>query len=401
MASLIPARAVGHARARRSAFTRTATVLAALALALVGLAPAASAAPAFRVWTAYPAVVVAPGSKVSFNVNVTTPTPQRVGLALTGVPTGWTAQVLGGGFVVDAVETDGTDTASTLRVDVTVPASATGTSTITLTATADSGTQTLPLSVRVESNAGGDVTLTSDFPSLKGPATQNFSFNLTLTNGTAEDLTFAVNAQGPAGWTVTATLTGQSQAASAVVKAGSTSGVTVTANPPQSVAAGKYPIDVVATAGSRQIKGSLSVEVTGSYNLQLSTPSQQLNGHGAAGASTDVALTLTNGGTAPVTNVKLTSTPPSGWKVTFDPASVDSLASNETKNITAHIVPSGDAVAGDYVVTLKAAGDQSTSSSVDIRFTVETSFVWAIIGIALIVAVVAGLWWVFQRYGRR
>jgi uncharacterized membrane protein len=102
-----------------------------------------------------------------------------------------------------------------------------------------------------------------------------------------------------------------------------------------------------------------------------------------------------------VTNVKLTSTPPSGWKVTFDPASVDSLASNETKNITAHIVPSGDAVAGDYVVTLKAAGDQSTSSSVDIRFTVETSFVWAIIGIALIVAVVAGLWWVFQRYGRR
>jgi len=110
---------------------------------------------------------------------------------------------------------------------------------------------------------------------------------------------------------------------------------------------------------------------------------------------------VTNSGTAPVTNVKLSATPPSGWKVTFDPESIASLDANTTQTVTAHLVPSGDAVAGDYPVTLKADGDQSTTSSVDIRFTVETSLMWAFVGIALIVIVVVGLGWVYQRYGRR
>ncbi|MFI5227159.1 MAG: NEW3 domain-containing protein, partial [Candidatus Limnocylindrales bacterium] len=220
-------------------------------------------------------------------------------------------------------------------------------------------------------------------------------------NQSAEDLTFAVNAQGPDGWTVTATLTGQSQAASAVVKAGATSGITVTAQSPAATAAGSYPIQVVATAGSRQIPGTLQVVVTGSYSLSMSTPDQRLNTSGTAGQSTDFTLTLTNGGTAAVTNVKLGSTPPSGWTVTFEPATVASVDAGVTQNVVAHIVPSGDAVAGDYVVTMTANGDQSTSATEDIRFTVETSLVWAIVGIALIVAVFLGVWLVFRRYGRR
>jgi uncharacterized membrane protein len=393
-------RAVDRARVQRSIVSRLAAISAALALMLVGLAPAVSAADPFAVTTPYPAVVVAPGSSVSFNLSITTPAAAQVGLALSGAPTGWTATIHGGGYVVDAVQTNGKDPA-TARVDVSVPAAATGTTTITLTATSGSETRTLPLQIRAEASAAGDVTLTTDFPSLRGPASQNFSFNLTLSNQTTEDLTFAVNAQGPAGWTVTAKLTGQAQAASAVIKAGSTSAVTVAATPPDGVAAGKYSIDVVATAGARSIPGTLEVEVTGSYNLSLVTPDGRLNGHGTSGQSTDIALNLTNGGTAAVTNVKLTGTPPTGWKVTFDPATIASLGAGQTQAVTAHLVPSSDSVAGDYVVSLKAAGDQSTASSVDIRFTVETSLSGAIGGIAIIVAVIAGVGFVFQRYGRR
>jgi uncharacterized membrane protein len=391
---------VDHARVHHPLAARIVMAAAALALALTGLAPSALAAAAFTVTTPYPAVVVAPGAQVTFNVSITTPTAERVGLALSGVPTGWTALIHGGGFIVDAIETDGT-TATAVRVDVTVPSGATGTHGMTLTATAGGATRTLPLQVRVEASAGGDVTLTTDFPSLQGPATQTFSFNLTLSNQTAEDQTFAVNAQGPAGWTVNATLTGQSQAASAVVKAGSTSGVTVTATPPSGVAAGKYPIDVVATAGTRQIPGTLEIDITGSYSMTLSTPDQRLNGQGTAGQTTDLALTLANGGTAAITNVKLTSTAPSGWKITFDPATIASLDAGKTQDVTAHIVPSSDALAGDYVVTMTANGDQSTTSSADIRFTVDTSLQWAVIGVALIAVVLIGLGLVFRRYGRR
>lgn len=387
-----------HRTTRRA--PRAILAVAAGLLALLPLAGPALAADGFTLRTPYPAVVVAPGAQVSFNVEVSTAEADRVGLELSGAPAGWDASIHGGGFVVDAIQTDGTDPTN-VRVDVTVPADATGTARMTLTGTTATETVDLALEVRVDAEASGDVTLTTDFPSLRGPSSQTFNFNLTLRNETAEDLTFAVNAQGPAGWTIEARLTGQAQAASAIVKAGSSSAVTVSATPPDGVAAGTYPIDVVATAGARTITGSLAVEVTGSYELTLSTPDGRLNGRGSAGSSTDMPLSVTNEGTGTLETVTLTASAPTGWEVTFDPETVAALAAGATENVTAKIVPSGDAVAGDYVVTFRVSGDQATSDSIEVRFTVETSLQWAIVGGALIVAVVAGLWWVFQRYGRR
>ncbi|MBA3877124.1 MAG: hypothetical protein C0498_09345 [Anaerolinea sp.] len=380
---------------------RLVALAAAGALTLGIAAPAALAASdTLTITTPYPAVVVAPGAKVTFNVSVSTPTPQRVALALTGAPATWKASLFGGGYVVDAVQTDGTDPAS-VRLDVTVPATATGTTRMLLRGTAGATSVDLPLEIRVEANVTGAVTLVTDFPSLRGPSSQTFNFNLTLRNDTAEDLTFAVNAQGPAGWTIQANLTGQSQAASAVIKAGSTSGVTVSAEPPAGAAAGTYDIQVVAVAGERNISGALQVEITGSYNLSVSTPDGRLNGRGAAGSASPLTITVTNSGTAAITNVKLTASAPTGWDVTFGQATIPSLDPNKPVTVNAQVKPSGDAIAGDYNITITAAGDQSTSDSVDIRYTVETSLLWGVIGGALIIAVAAGIWWVFQRYGRR
>ncbi len=379
---------------------RAFAALAAAALALASLAPAALAAGPLTITTPYPAVLVAPGARVSFNVTVTTTGAQRVALSLSGVPAAWKASLYGGGFVVDAVETNGTDPGS-VRVDLQVPANATGTTTITLKGSTATDSVELPLQVRVDANATGDVTLKTDFPSLKGPSTQNFNFNLTLANGTAEDLTFSVNAQGPTGWTVQANLTGQAQAASAVVKAGSTSGVTVSATPPSGVAAGSYELQVVAVAGERTIEGSLTVDVTGTYTLSIATPDGRLNGHGAAGSVAPLAITLTNTGTADITNVTLTGTGPGSWDITFDQPTIATIPAGGFVDLNAQIKPSGDAIAGDYTVTISANGDPSARDSMEIRYTVETSILWGIVGLSLIVAVGAGVWWVFQRYGRR
>lgn len=387
-------------RGVQAGIRRAIVFLAAAIVAAAGLAPAALAADALTITTPYPAVVVAPGAHVSFDVTITTSSAQRVALSLTGAPDAWKGTLHGGGFVVDAVQTNGTD-AGTVRVDLDVPSDATGTTKVTLTGTTAAATVTLPLQVRVQANATGDVTLKTDFPSLKGPSTQTFNFNLTLANGTAQDLTFSVNAQGPTGWTVVANLTGQAQAASAVVKAGSSSGVTVAATPPPGVAAGSYDLQVVAVAGSQTIQGTLTVEVTGSYTLAIATPGGLLNGHGPAGSSSPLALTLTNNGTADITNVKLTGTGPGSWVISFEPQTVATIAAGQSVTVNAQIKPSGDAIAGDYTVKISASGDPSATDSMDIRYTVETSILWGVVGVALIVAVVAGVWWVFQRYGRR
>jgi uncharacterized membrane protein len=365
------------------------------------LAPAASAADALSLTTPYPSVVVSPGTRVSFNLSVKTSSSARVDLSLSGVPASWTAELHGGGFVVGAVQTSGTD-ATEVRLDVDVPAEATGTTKITVTAQGNGAKVDLPLDIKVEANAGGTVTVESDYETLRGSADQPFTFNLNISNQKEEDLTYSATGQGPEGWKVDAKLTGSAQAASATVKAGGTAGVTVTVTPADNAPADTYPIQVTTTVGTDQFTTDLSVEITGSYSVSISTPNDLLTAHGPTGSVTDQSFTITNTGTAPITKVTMSATPPSNWKVDFDPVTTDSIAPDQSVTVTAKITPSGNAIAGDYNITFRVKADQtSASDSADVRFTVETSILGTILGAILIVAAIGGLYWVFRRYGRR
>ena len=68
--------------------------------------------------------------------------------------------------------------------------------------------------------------------------------------------------------------------------------------------------------------------------------------------------------------------------------------------VTAHLTPSGNAIAGDYVTTFKASSDVANANA-EMRVTIETSLLWGVVGVGLIALVLAGLWWTFRRYGRR
>ncbi|MFN8624292.1 MAG: alpha-galactosidase, partial [Chloroflexota bacterium] len=74
--------------------------------------------------------------------------------------------------------------------------------------------------------------------------------------------------------------------------------------------------------------------------------------------------------------------------------------SGQQATANAVITPTGNAVAGDYVVTLSAKNDQ-VNQSIQVRTTVETSSVFGYVAIGLIVLVLIGLFLVFRRYGRR
>ncbi|HYK94860.1 MAG TPA: NEW3 domain-containing protein [Candidatus Dormibacteraeota bacterium] len=372
----------------------------ALALWVLPLgASSALAADGLALTTPFPDITVSPGTQASFTISVKTTTPERVALALTGAPANWNAGLHGGGFVVNAVETNGKDSTD-VRLDVNIPTDASGTTNMTVTATTAGGSVTLPLSVKVEANAGGTVTVTPDYTQLKGAANSSFTFNLTIANQKPQDLTYTATGEGPAGWTVNVTLTGQSQAVSGTVKANSNSNVAVQVTPAANAQAGPFNIAVVATVGGTQFPVPLEVDITGSYSLVLSTPTQLLSGHGPSGNVTDQSFTVTNTGTAPITAVAMSVTPPTNWKVTFDPATIDTLQPNVPSTVIAHITPSGDAIAGDYSLSFSARGKEANASA-DFRFTVETSLVGGIIGAVLIVAAVGGLLWVFRRYGRR
>ena len=351
--------------------------------------------------TPYPSVKVAAGAKVSFEIAVLAAANEQVALSVSGTPKDWTATLRGGGYVVNGVQADSTGKA-TVTLEVVVPNSAPdGITNLSVSGTAAGTRSVLPVAVEVSASVAGDITLTSDVPSLKGASGTTFTFNLTLRNGSAQDQTFAVNAIGPDGWEVTSTLTGQSQAASAVVQATGSAAVSVAAKPPTDVAPGTYPIDLRATVGDRTIDAQLSVEITGTNALTLTTPDERLSNSGSAGSSITQQLVVRNDGTQPLQQVVVSAQAPTDWTVTFSPsATIATIAAKQETTITATIVPSNDAIAGDYAVTYNATTTGATGT-VDIRMTIETSPLFGFVGLALIALVLFGLWWVFQKYGRR
>jgi uncharacterized repeat protein (TIGR01451 family) len=388
-------RRAGHGVARAA----RATAISIFVLTVASVAPA-SAQAGLTITTPYPAVSVQPGSTASFTLTLEASETVRVALSADGVPDGWSVSFTGAGSEIQAayVQPD-TPTQVTLTVDVPADA-APGATQITVTASGGGETARLALDLTTAVEAGGTVTLESDYPSLRGPTDSDFQFNLTLRNDTPQQLIFTLSATGPAGWDVTAQPSGQARAASVTVAAHATQRIEVTATPPAQAPAASYPINVQAVSGGHQASADLAVEITGSVQMSLTSSDQRLNTTATAGSTRDFEVVVTNDGTSPLTAVQLSGTGPSQWQITFDPPAIDAVAPNDSVTATAHILPSADAVAGDYVVTL-AAQTTDASESIDIRVTVETPPIWGIVGIVLILVTLGGMVWIFQRYGRR
>ena len=363
-----------------------------------GIAPAVAAV-GLTVTTPYPSVSVQPGATLTMTVTVSVRQPARVGLSVAGLPQGWRAQLTGGGNEIHAVYVrPGSPVDVTLTVDV--PKAARGTRNLAVIGSAGGEQSRLALQLDVASSAGGSAALASDYPSLQGPADQDFKFNLTLSNDTPQQLTYGMQAQGPSGWTVSVQPSGEANAASVTVDAHGTQRLEVTATAPSDATAGQYPISVAVASGQYQATADLTAIVTGKVQMQFSTPDQRLNTTANAGSVSDLQVVVLNNGTTPLRNVTLSGSGPSEWKVTFEPATVDLVAPNDSATATAHITPSNSAVAGDYSVSLSARGE-GADQSMDIRVTVETPPIWGLLGIGLIVATLAGMVWVFRRFGRR
>ena len=183
----------------RSRAARLGLVASILGLALLVGASAVSAAAAITLTTPYPADRRRARAPASASTSRSRPTAAAASTSRSaGAPADWTAVLRGGGFTIDGVETDGTTAdedhpqrdgpghaaAGTQRIDVAAP-------------TASRRLDDAGVDIRVTPTAAGEVTLTTDTPQLKGASDATFSFSLTLTNDTPEDLPFSAAATGP------------------------------------------------------------------------------------------------------------------------------------------------------------------------------------------------------------
>jgi uncharacterized membrane protein len=353
--------------------------------------------------TDYPAVSVRPGTTSTVNLRLQNYnlSPERLALSVAGVPAGWTATLVGGGQPI-AAAMPATNASVTLELRLDVPKDApVGTTNLTVSAKGGTSNIDLPIAVTLAKDLPAKLTLTPQLPELRGNPKSSFEYQLSIKNDSGKKLTVALGADAPQNFDATFTEQYGSQELSAVpIDAGQSKDVKLKVRPPSTVAAGKYKVTARVVAEDANVTTELGLEVSGQPKIDLAGRDGVLSAKATAGVESAIAIVLTNSGDAAAEDITLSGTAPSGWKVTFDPKTVDKLAPNDTKEVQAMITPPEKAIAGDYVTTLRAnwRGDSAQAS---FRVGVATSTIWGIYGVGLIGVALLVLVGAVARFGRR
>jgi uncharacterized membrane protein len=381
--------------------------LSAFSLNAIGLSAMAEDAPkdvrGIFLMSDYPAVTLRPGetSTISLRLQNYDMTPERLGLSVTGVPAGWTATLLGGGQPVAAAMPAANSSVSlSLRLDVPKNA-AMGTQTITVAAQGNATNLQLPINVTLAKDLPAKLTLTPQLPDLRGTSKSSFEYQLGIKNDSGKKLTVSLSAQGPQNFDTSFTEQYGTQELKAVpVDAGQSKDVKLKVTPPNTAAAGDYKIIARVAAEDASATADLAMTITGQPKLEISGREGLVSTRASAGKESTVPVIVTNIGTAPADDIQLTGSTPSGWKITFDPKTVDRIAPNDNKEVQALITPTEKAIAGDYVTTVRASA-RGESASTNFRVTVTTSTMWGIAGVGIIGVALLVMVGAVARFGRR
>jgi uncharacterized membrane protein len=353
--------------------------------------------------TDYPAVTLRPGSTSSINLklqNYGMP-PERLALSVAGVPAGWTATLIGNGQPV-AAALPATNASVSLELRLDVPKDApVGTTNLTVHAKGPSTDAALPVAVTLATDLPAKLTLNPTLPELRGTSKSNFEFQLGIKNESGKKVLVSLSAQAPQNFDATYTEQYGSQELNAIpLDPGQSKDVKLKVKPPNTIAAGKYKVAAKVSAEDATATADLVLDITGQPKIDITGREGLLSARAEAGKEASIPVVLTNSGTAAAEQIELSGSGPSGWKVSFEPKTVDRIAPNENKEVQALITPTAKAIAGDYVTTLRASA-RGESASQTFRVAVVTSTIWGIwgvglIGIALLVLVGAVAW-----FGRR
>jgi uncharacterized membrane protein len=354
--------------------------------------------------TDYPAVTVQPGTTSTVNMRLRNYglAPERLSLSVTGVPNGWTATLLGGGQPIAAAMPE-TDSSVSLDLRLKVPKDAKiGTQTLTVSADGPNGAHvTLPVAVSLAKELPAKLSVQPQLPQLRGNVNSSFEYTLTIKNDSGKKLLVSLAAKAPSNFDTSFTEAYGSQQLTAIpVDAGKTKDVKLKVSPPSTVDAGKYPVSVKIAADGASATANVELDITGQPKLDIAGRGGLLSAHATAGKDSTIPVVVTNTGTAPAENIKLSGNAPNGWKISFNPKTIDRIAPNQHKEVQAVIRPAEKAIAGDYVSTLTAASRGETGTA-SFRVTVTTSTMWGIAGVGIIGAALLILVGAVARFGRR
>lgn len=226
-----------------------------------------------------------------------------------------------------------------------------------------------------------------------------FRFNATLHNGSFQQQVYQLNAQVPKGWTVVFNAEGN-QVAALQLDSGKTEPISIAITASPMAKPGKYEIPVSAVAGMDSLQLKLEAVLSGSYGLNVTTPSGKLSENVTEGNNRSLELLIQNTGTLPLNGVELSAQAPNSWNATFDTSMIARLDPGQSQQVKVNIAIPEKTIAGDYLLVLNAK-NVNADSSASIRMTVKTSLLSGWLGILIILLAIGLVYYLIRKYGRR
>ena len=245
------------------------------------------------------------------------------------------------------------------------------------------------------------VKLTTSYPVIRGPSDATFEFSLEVDSKLDEDAVFDLLAKGPQGWDINFKPAYETKYITSLrIKSKQSSTVAVEVKPSIGAQAGEFPINVNVSSGDAKAEAQLMVVLTGTYDLEVGTPTGLLSLDARQGKPANMSFYVRNTGSAKNSDIKFMTFKPENWKVEFKPEKIDTIEPGDLKQVEVIITPYEDALVGDYSVAVNVEGEKATKN-IEFRTTVKASAVWGWIGIGIIVVVIGGLFGLFRWLGRR
>ena len=349
-------------------------------------------------YTAFTKISVPPGESISYSIEAinNSDVVQKLDLAVYGVPKTWSYDLKSGTYQVKQLAVlPGEKKTLSLKVDVPFKVNK-GNHYIKVTG---GGDISLPLVINVSEQGSFRTEFTSPQANMQGHARSTFSFNANLKNSAGEKQLYSLRSKPPQGWRTTFKANGKN-VTSVEVEPNATTSISIDVVAPHTVAAGTYTIPVSAVTANTSAQLDLEIVITGTYELELTTATGLLSAKVTAGDEQRLELLLKNTGTSDLQNIKMNSTKPSGWGVTFDPEEVESIEAGKSVTVSTTINADKNAIAGDYVTNFTATTAEASSKAA-FRISVKTPMIWGWIGILIILMASGIVYYLFRTYGRR
>ncbi|MCD7866703.1 MAG: NEW3 domain-containing protein [Clostridiales bacterium] len=313
--------------------------------ALLCLTPAAVfAEDSLDMSTDYPGITVTAGDTVSFSLDFYVEEACDVSLSVDSIPDEWEGYFEGDGNQISVVHVPASsgsvisdDTSDLVTFTLSVPEDA-AEDTYTVKLAADGGTEgtdSLPLTVDVTTEATGVSSFEAEYPEQQGATGTTFTFDTTLTNSRGTGQNFALTSESEDGWTVTYSYDDTS-VTSVSLDANTSGTVTISVSTPETVSQGTYEIPITATGPSDTLSLTLTVDIIGTYDVSLSTPSGNLSLDAYASTDESFTLTVTNNGNVDLDNLSLSSDLPSDWEISFSEDTIETLAAGGVQGNHSH-----------------------------------------------------------------